>query len=441
VAARLVFLIGWCAGAGGAAWWLGLQVGDLIGSAGLLQRAGLRGIYLLAWIAVVHFALVFPRPHPFVAGHKWVVRTLYVVPLALYAVYLAATRSTAVSTLAWLGEWNTGERATEVTCALVAAGAAVLSYRSSRNDPVARQQWRWILFGFGLSGTAFLLMGLLPEIVTRRALVDWNLVCMFGLPIPIGLAVAVLRYHLFDIDLVLNRALVYGALSASVVGIYLLVVGYIGSLFHIVDDLPISLVATGVVAVLFQPLRERLQRTVNRLMYGERDEPYAVLSRLGRRLEATLAPEAILPTVVETVAQALKLPYAAVILNSPDGPATVAGQGRPAGELLVLPLVYQGEPLGELRVAARASGESFSPADRHLLEDVAHQAGIAAHAVRLTADLQRSRERLVAAREEERRRMRQDLHDGLGPSLASLTLKLDAARNLVDRDPAQTKHS
>ena len=112
-----------------------------------------------------------------------------------------------------------------------------------------------------------------------------------------------LRYRLWDIDVLINRTLVYGALTAIVVGVYVLVVSILSTLLHTFGNFLISLLATGLVAVLFQPLRARLQRSVNRLMYGERDDPHAVLSRLGSRLEATLAPEAILPTIVETVAQ------------------------------------------------------------------------------------------------------------------------------------------
>src|SRR5260370_15968270 len=103
----------------------------------------------------------------------------------------------------------------------------------------------------------------------------------------------------------------------------------------------ISLVATGLVAVLFQPLRELLQRGVNRLLYGQRDEPYRVVSRLGQRLETTLSPEAVLPTIVETVAQALKLPYAAILLKRDDAFAEAAHFRDPHGEPLTLPLVYQ----------------------------------------------------------------------------------------------------
>lgn len=188
-------------------------------------------------------------------------------------------------------------------------------------------------------------------------------------------------------------------------------------------------------AVAAQPLRERLQRAVNRWMYGERDDPYAVLSHLGRRLETTVAPEAVLPTIVETIAQTLKLPYAAIEWQHGGERVTAASYGLMRGEPIHIPLSYQGDPVGRLILSPRAPQEPFAPGELRLLKDIAHQAGVAAHAVRLTADLQRSRERLVTTREEERRRVRRDLHDGLGPTLAAISLNLEAARNLLKTDP------
>jgi signal transduction histidine kinase len=209
----------------------------------------------------------------------------------------------------------------------------------------------------------------------------------------------------------------------------------LGALFQAQGHLAISLAATGLVATLFQPLRGRLQRGVNHLMYGERDDPYAVISRLGRRLEAALAPESVLPTIAETIAQALKLPYAAILLKEAEGFRTTAAYGSPRGEPETLPLVYHREEIGRLVLSPRAPGEGFSDADRRLLEDLARQAEVAVHAVRLTTDLQHSRERLVATREEERRRLRRDLHDGLGAQLAGLNVQAGTLRRLIPHDP------
>jgi len=252
--------------------------------------------------------------------------------------------------------------------------------------------------------------------------------------IPLSFGFAMLRYRLWEIDVLINRTLVYGTLTAIVVGVYVLVVSILSTLLHTFGNLLISLLATGLVAVLFQPLRARLQRGVNRLMYGERDDPHAVLSRLGSRLEATLAPEAILPTIVETVAQALKLPSVAIALKQGDEFITAASYGLFQDNPFILPLVYHTETIGQLKLSPRAPGEAFTAADRRLLEDIAHQAGVAAHAVRLTTDLQRSRERLVTTREEERRRLRRDLHDGLGATLAALHLQAGAIRLLIQHD-------
>jgi signal transduction histidine kinase len=251
--------------------------------------------------------------------------------------------------------------------------------------------------------------------------------------IPIAFTIAITRYRLWNIDLAINRTLVYGALTASVVLLYVAVIGGLGFLFQSSDSTLIPLLATGVAAVLFQPLRVRLQGVVNRMMYGERDDPAAVLSKLGEHLTETGPPEAALSGIVQTVAQALKLPYAAIELG--DGGEIAAAYGLPVKSPIRFPLTYQGEIVGQLVAAERAPGETFTPKDHQLLENIAHQAGAAAHAAHLTADLRRSRQRLVTTREEERRRLRRDLHDGLGPTLASLTLKMDATRNVLRKDP------
>jgi len=316
-------------------------------------------------------------------------------------------------------------------------------YRYRRvSGPIERQQTKWVVFGSAVALLGLLMATLLPVLVrdynepgTLSSFVNTTGLYAAFLLMPLSIGGAILRYRLWDIDLIINRTLVYGVLTAGVVGLYVLVVGGLGALLEVEGNMLLSLLATGLIAVAFAPLQRRLQRGVNRLIYGERNEPYRVLSRLGQRLEATLEPQAVLPSVVQTVREALRLPYAAIALRQEDGLTIAASVGDPAPQPLRLPLMYQGEQVGELVLGPRAGEESFAPADQRLLEDLARQAGVAVHAVRLTADLQRSRERLVMAREEERRRLRHDLHDGLGPALASMSLQLAAARNLVADRP------
>ncbi len=192
-------------------------------------------------------------------------------------------------------------------------------------------------------------------------------------------------------------------------------------------------------------IRKRSPNWVRSLVLGEGRDAYAVVSELGQRLGATLAPEAVLPAIVETVSKSMNLPYVGIALKHGDEFEIAAEYGLtgtpgPGEHYLIVPLVYQGEVIGQMSLAPRVVGEDFDPKDRQILGDLARQAGVAAYGVRLTADLQRSRERLVNAREEERRRIRRDLHDGIGPALAALTLKLDAAGNLLERDPAAAAH-
>jgi signal transduction histidine kinase len=213
----------------------------------------------------------------------------------------------------------------------------------------------------------------------------------------------------------------------------------LGALLQAEENLLISLVATGLIAVLFQPMRERVQQWVNRLFYGRRDDPLGALSLLGRRLEAAIDPEIVLSTLVETISQTLKLPYVAISLRSGEDFRIAAESGTEVRKALRIPLNYQGETVGQLLAGPRGPDESFSRADRQLLGNIAHQAGPAAYAVQLTEALRRSRVRLVTAREEERRRLRRDLHDGLGPVLASQGLKMAAVGQLLQEDPAQAQ--
>jgi signal transduction histidine kinase len=271
-------------------------------------------------------------------------------------------------------------------------------------------------------------------------LLDVGSIAMHALLIvglPAATSIAILRYRLYEIDVIINRTLVYAVLTIVVVGFYVGVVGVLGALLQQRAGLFVSLLATAVIALAFAPLRVRVQGAVNRLLFGARPDPYEVLAGLGRQMESTIADAPLLEAVAASVARALRLPFVAIRLPTDGRDAIHAESGTIVGEPIVIPLLYQGEPTGELILSLGLHGAHLAPGDQRLLADLTRQAAAAAHSVVITTQLQRSRERLVSALEEERRRMRRDLHDGLGPALAAQTLKAGSARALFTRDPAR----
>jgi two-component system, NarL family, sensor kinase len=323
--------------------------------------------------------------------------------------------------------------ALQIVGALGLAAIFSLFLRLRRSQGEERQQVKWLVFAGAVLAATLLFTAMSPQ-ATNEASFVLAIAGLLGIPVAIG--IAVLKHRLYDIDLVINRALVYAVLTIGVAALYVIIVGAMGALFQQRVGLGASLIATGVVAVVFQPLRSRLQRIIDRLMFGDRADPYTALSRLGRQLEAAFAPEEVLPTTVETVSSSLKLPFVAIDLNRDDHFERAASVGLAVADPTVVPLVYQGATVGRLIVGRRAGETELSEADRRIIEDLARQAGVAAYAVGLTAALQKSHRELVAAREEERRRLRRDLHDGVGPELAGVVLGLGAARNLLGTKPS-----
>lgn len=347
---------------------------------------------------------------------------------------------------------------------LLIPAALCLFIRLRQTHSIERQQVKWFAFAASFFASTMALLAILnllagPDLPTAPLWTSlWELLYIVAPPfLPVSIGIAILRYRLWDIDILIQRTLLYTGLTALATGCYLLIVGGLGALLTFTpavaqpesgltlwQGLPLQLLAAGAVAVLFHPVRQRLQRSINRLFYGEIDEPYTVIARLGQQLENTLAPQHVLTTIVETVRSALKLPYVGVQVANSDLPLTSSAVNAgtsppPALTLTTLPLVHQGEHVGDLLIAPRSGEVDFSPRDRELLAGLARQAGAAIQSVRLTADLQNARQRLVTAREEERRRLRRDLHDGLGASLASIAMQIDAARSLVDEAPDASK--
>ncbi|MFC6020072.1 sensor histidine kinase [Plantactinospora solaniradicis] len=253
--------------------------------------------------------------------------------------------------------------------------------------------------------------------------------------LPAGMSIAVLRYRLYGLDQVINRTIVWLVMSLLVIAGFVGLITLLRDLLMAGDTSNASLVATGLIAVAFEPVRGRVQRGVNRLLYGDRDDPYQVIARLGDLLGRTVEPNAVLPLLTGTIARSLKVPHVSVEVEGRDGPRILAAHGIANTTVESFDMVTRGERVGRLIVATRSSASRFTPVERRLLKDLALHAAVAADAVRLIHDLQDSRERLITAREEERRRLRRDLHDGLGPTLAGMAMQVRAAQKLVAEQP------
>jgi signal transduction histidine kinase len=413
-------------------WLLGLQVSDLVaGWPFLLHSITAGGVYMLLYPAgALHLPVA-------IAGTptRRQLALIYGVPLGAYLAGLIATRLAAPNSSAWLGTWPLVQILVAIPTILVGITLAARGYRAA--TPGVKQQVRWAAAGGAASTVVSLALLMGPELLFGRPLIPWSWVGLIALPLPIGLAIGILRYRLFDIDVVVNRALVYGGATLGLVATYAVSVSLLSTILPVGGGFPASLLATGIAAVVALPIREFLQRGVNRLMYGDRDDPYRALARLGQRLESTLDPIEAPNVIVRTVAESLRLPWVALRLGSPDAAVRVVEHGvKPAWAPIAVPLMAGSETVGDLLVAPRSATEPLSVADRTLLEALARQAGASIHALRLTLDLIASRERLVATREEERRRIRRDLHDGLGPTLAAIGMRAEVAADLVSTDPA-----
>jgi signal transduction histidine kinase len=337
-------------------------------------------------------------------------------------------------------------------------------WRGARGDE--RQQLNWLAAVCLLIGLVLAPWGALQSGASIPVWVSWILgsLLLFGFAfgIPAAMAVAILRYRLYEIDVVLNRALVYGALAAFITAVYVGIVVGIGTLIGSrgQPNLALSIAATAVVAVAFQPVRERIERVANRLVYGQRATPYEVLAQFSHRVAGAYANEDVLPRLARVLGEGTGAASASVWIRG-NGHA-VAAATWPAEALPVPPeeadrvaaVRHQGEELGELAVKKRP-GEPVTPVEEKLLADLAAQAGQVLRNVRLTADLQarlqqistqaadlrESRQRIVAAQDAERRRLERNIHDGAQQHLVALAVKLRLTATLARRDAARARPS
>jgi signal transduction histidine kinase len=397
-----------------------------------VDGAGLLG-GLATWVAVWGFApyfFVLPLlPHVFpdgrVPGPRW---RVVVAVVAAVAVITTVARMFSpvepdvapqllnplgISEAGWL-RYVTQTGAVSLFILGIPIALASLATRMRRARDVERTQLQWLFLG-GI----VLTVGVLAPLGGSG---DWATVAGLA-AFPLGIGVAILRHGLFDVELTLNRTIVFGALTAAVVAAYALVV-YGVQVFAPQSRWGVLFVA--IAALVAAAGRDQVQEVVDRWLFGHRHNPYAVVARVGRQVALASQPVDALRALVDGLRQALRLPYVAF-----TGSDISVAVGTPLHGSQVVDCPALGATVGQLHVGLRTQDEKWSPEQTAAVEEVAARAGTLAYAAGLVADVAGSRGRIVAAREEERRRLRADLHDGVAPSLAGTALQLESlARRL-----------
>jgi signal transduction histidine kinase len=348
-----------------------------------------------------------------------------------------------------------------VTGSTIALGAVLgvtsLFARRRSADATTREQLRWLAYVVG-AATAWIVV-MLPVVVIawQSELVNaifWLVVTpLVALGIPIAVGIAIVRYRLFDVDVVINKTFVFGGLAAFITIVYVAIVVGIGQLVGETGNTALSILATAVVAVTFQPVRTRVQRLANHLVYGKRATPYEVLSEFSERIGGTYAAEELLPRMAQILAQGTGAIEAGVWIEEsgrlrmdttwPSDAHRRAevgdvGEIESNGADLAVPVRHLGEVLGALSIRKRP-GEPVSATERALVDDLAAQAGLVLRNVRLIEELRASRRRIVAAQDERAKKLERDIHDGAQQQLVALAVKQRLAASLVGRDEGKLR--
>ena len=416
--------------------------------------------WLFNWLWVIPLAmlaLVFPI---FPTGHlrspRWRPAAWFVVS----ALALATVGALVAATRIWMRPFtHSFQRSFQmgalldlvpvfIVLAALVVGVIALVVRFTRSAGEERLQLKWFAAAAVLVVVTLIVTFPISSAVTNM-LLNLAVLCLW-----VAVAIAVLKHRLYDIDIVISKTVQYGSLAVFITTVYVALVAGIGTLAGNRRSPLLAALAAAVVAVAFQPVRQWAGRLANRVVYGRRATPYQVLSAFARRIGGTYASQEVLPQMAQTVAAGTGAEQVVVWLRVDDqlrpeassdgsphaGPLHVEGQELPQlldGDTSV-PVVHQGELLGAISVTM-PKDEPLRPAGQQLVADVASQAGLVLANAGLIEDLRASRQRLVAAQDEERRRLERNLHDGAQQDLVALALKAQLADITVDQNPAQAK--
>ena len=446
-------LLGWTFTAG-ALMTSALVFGTAYGYAGLVARPGsLPGADIvqlfaeLTWLPLISIATVgllalFPDGRLSSSGRRWIVGVGSIAVVigsigaaigpTLYGVDIPnplAIRPT------WIGETLTAVAFVLIVAAAVAAIVSLIGrFRRSRGDE--RQQMKWFVFA-----AAFAIVVMLPTTFFEEDLVWVNLLAAAAVAcLPVAVGIAILRYRLYDIDVVINKTVVYGVLAVFITVVFLVLVAGVGTLLGGGSTL-LAALAAALVAVVFQPVRRWAQHLANRMVYGERATPYEVLSGFSERLAETYSVDDVLPRMARVLTEGVGAARVAIVLDRDGIASEVAAWPElpvDGGDRRSFEVRHQGSRLGTIEVAMRPD-EPLDAGREKLVRDVAAQAGLVLRNVALIGDLRTSRARLVAAQDEERRRIERNIHDGAQQQLVALAVKQRLAASLIGKDDARLR--
>lgn len=323
------------------------------------------------------------------------------------------------------------------------ASAFALVVRFRRSQGVEREQVKWVTYAAVIASLVAMAHLWFPDLPESVSAVAYSLV-------PVAAGIAILKHGLYDIDVVINKTVVFGALAAFITAVYVAIVVGVGALVGS-RGVGLSIVATAIVAVAFQPVKRRVQRIANRLVYGERATPYEVLSEFSHRMASVLSVEDVLPKMAEAAAKGVGASRARARLFFVDGDeSSVTWPEESTGDSWdrLLPVIYKGERVGDIAID-KPAGERMTPSDDALLSDLASQAGLALHNARLAAELRRkldeisaqaeelraSRERIVTAQNISQQHLERQIHDGPELRLLAVQSQLDLAERTMEKDP------
>lgn len=385
-------------------------------------------LFALLWGGMLHFALSFPE----FTGRGYRTRVIagYAGTLVLYPLVAGFAFLTVDDPLEKLAIVGSPVLAALVAYPVLIIGVLLAKYLRN-SDPMLRRRLRWLAAALGGGAALYLGMWIIPIALTGGSPIPLQYHTLAFLPVPLAVAVAIQRHQALNIEVVVGRTLVYGSLTIGLLTLYIGLVSLMSVAFGPGSRLWEQALSAAVIAMAAQPLHSRLQSMINKTLFGERSDPYRVVSALASKLENIHTPAEQLPAMVETIGTALRLPYVAIELDRDAGSEKAASYGTPTTLSHRLPLTYQGELVGQLVIARRGARQLLGRKERSMLAEVARHAGTVVHTARLTTDLVRSRDRLVRAREEERRRLLRELHDGVGSTLAAVNLGLHAGRRTL----------